>query len=358
MTGRWTVEPVPALRGYTVEWLEPGLTLLSRRNRLYRAAEPTGRRELVGEIPAPLWQRLSTRVRPAQRLLRFMVYNALPLSDDEIFVTFGKRVGVFSGGRFRELPGLRRPCRVLRRGCAVAGDGSVVWGEYIGNEERDSISVYRYEPGGERLETVHRFAAGEIRHVHGVYRDPHTDALWCLAGDLPEECRILRTDSRFSQREIVGQGDESWRAVSLLFTGDAIYYASDAEFRQNHIFRIDRRSGERTRVAEVDGPVYYSHAVGDDLFFATTAELCPSQREPQATLWNVTPAGRVDEVCSFRKDLARRRLTTMLFMPGTLHFPLGPGLGGESWLSGVGLRGLDHRTARLVRRPEGGTGPD
>lgn len=349
MTGEWKVEPAPELRGYVVEWLEAGRVLLSKRNRIYRASTPLGRRELVGTVAAPLWKRLVSRLRWGQRLLRFMAYNVLPLADDTVFITFGKQVGVIANRRYTGLEGMGRPCRVLRRGCALAPNGDVVWGEYVSNDSRGPIAVYRYVPGTGRAEIIHSFGANDVRHVHGIYRDPYTDTLWCVTGDRPTECRILRTDDMFETLETVGGGDETWRTVSLQFTSDAVYYASDAEFRTNEIYRLDRRTGDRTTVAQVDGPTYYSHAMDDDLFFATTAELCPSQDEPLATLWHVAPSGRVSSVCSFTKDLLRVPLAAKLFMFGTLHFPLGPGLGRETYISGVGLRGIDNQTVRLYR---------
>ncbi len=160
----------------------------------------------------------------------------------------------------------------------------------------------RYRIGADRAELLYVFEAGEIRHVHGVYRDPYADALWCLTGDRPEECRILRTEDQFYTFDIVGRGDETWRAVSLLFTPEAIYYGSDAEFSLNHIYRIDRQTGIRETVAEVDGPVYYSHAIGQDLFFAPTAELCPGQGSPVASLWHVVSPGTATRIFSFTKS--------------------------------------------------------
>lgn len=353
MSEEWKVEAVPALHGYAVEWLEPGRAFLSRKNRIYRATTPTGKRELVGTVTAPSWQRLVSGTRLGQRLLRFMAYNVVPFPDGTIFVTFAKQVGVFSGGSYRTLHGMSRPCRVLRRGCAPAPDGSVYWGEYISNENRGSITIYRYRPGTERAEVVHAFEPGEVRHVHGIYTDPYTNALWCVVGDRPHECRILRTHDGFKTLETIGQGDETWRTVSLLFTRDAVYYASDAEFRANQIYRLDRRTGKRETLGEVDGPVFYSLAMGEDLFFASTAELCPSQEKPQATLWHVVPSGEVKPVFSRRKDLFRLHAMTVLFMMGTLHFPAGPGLDGETYISGVGLQGLDNRTVRLRRGRDG-----
>ena len=346
----WLMAIVPELRGYTIEWIEPDLVLLSRKNRIYRAATPTGKRELVGKISAQWWKRAAAQMRLGQRLFRFMVYNIIPLSNDTLFVTFGKQLGIISEGAYYPLYGIVRPYRVLRGGCALARDGAIYSGEYIPNSERDSIRVYRYIPGAESVEVVYTFPQGRIRHVHGIYTDPYTDTLWCATGDLTHECKIIRTADGFRSLEIIGEGDETWRAVSLVFTQNAIFYASDAEFHSNFIYRLDRRTGERTELAEIDGPVYYSRGLDDNLFFGVTAELCPSQKGTSATLWHVDPAGNVNPVFSADKDLIHSPLWSKLFMHGTLHFPSGGGLDGETYIHGVGLRGIENQTLRLYRR--------
>lgn len=333
------VRPVAGLDGCTVEWAEPGRVLLSRRERLYQAADPGAPRTEVGRFPAPLWKRALTRLRPAQRALRFMFYNVLPLPDGSLFVTFGRQVAVMKDGVLRPLDGVERPFRVLRGGCALADDGCVYFGEYHLNPERAPVAVYRYRPGESRVEVAHRFTAGAVRHVHGVFRDPFGGALWCLSGDVGGECRVMRTADGFRSLDIVGTGDESWRAVSIQFQRDAVYYAMDAEFTQNFIFRIDRATGAREQVAAVEGPVYYSASAGGRLYFAVSAELCPSQQGDFAALWEVGDGVKPRRVATFRKD----RLGVRHFMPGTLDFPAGPGLPGRLLFRTTALEG-DNRT--------------
>src|SRR5207247_9039815 len=132
--------------------------------------------------------------------------------------------------------------------------------------------------------------------------------------------------------EVIGGGNETRRCVILLFTDESLYYATDAEFRQNSIYRMDRKSGARLVVQEVDGPVYYSASVRNDLFFAVAAELCPSQTSPSTTLWNIEPAGVCTQIASFRKD----SLPVKFFLAGNLSFPQGPGLPGQLLFHGVG----------------------
>jgi len=307
------------LGSYTVEWAEAGRYLLSLREELFQAdsLEPPFLR--LGAFPAPAWKRVLARFRLAQRALRFMYFNVLPLRDGSIFLTFAKSIGVCRDGRISELAGLQRPCRILRSGAALATDGTVYFGEYLLNRQRGEMRVYRYVPGDDRVEVVHVFPRSTVRHIHGIFVDPYDGALWCLTGDTGDECRILRTTDGFRTLETIGGGDETWRTVSMLFSPRAFYYAMDAEFRQNYIYRVDRVSGERERLAAVGGPVYYSCAAGSQYFFAVTAELCPSQEGRSAELWCVGDDGRCELAMTLEKD----RFSPRYFMPGTIDFPRG-----------------------------------
>jgi hypothetical protein len=340
----WTVEEVPELQGYTVEWAEDGDYFLSRRNVLYRSPDLDPPFEKIAAINAPGWKSIVSNVRLAQRLLRFMVTNVVPLDNGEIFVTFDKSVGVIRNGRYRELEGLARPCRVLRSACAVDGKGEVYFGEYLANDERGPMRIYRYKPGSNELQVPYFFPAGSIKHIHGIYADNKTDSLVCLTGDKESECRMIRTFDGFDTVETIGEGDETWRAVSILFDDHAMYYGMDAEFRSNHVYRLDRETGEKKSLGEVSGTVFYSKQLGEDLFFATTAENAPSQKENVASIWNVSADGELNEVVKFQKDSWHGTL----FMFGTIHFPYANKLPDELYFSLVGVK-EDNRTFRLVR---------
>lgn len=340
----WVVSEVPRLRGYAVEWLDANAMWVSRRQCVYRVHDD-GLPQRVGAIPVPWWEGATSRVRLAQRLLRAMVYNVVPLVDGSLFVTYGKQVALLRDGRFVPLRGLVRPCRVLRGGVAVDGDGAVYFGEYLTNRERSAMRVYRYRPGAAALEVVHEFTAGGVRHIHGVYRDPFDDALWCLTGDFGAECRILRTHDGFGSLQSIGGGDESWRCVSLCFTPEHLYYATDAEFERNRLYRWGRATHEREVIGELDGPTYYTHACGADLFFGVTAELCPSQVGRAAALWHLTAAGKLECLAALEKD----RWPVSLFLPGTLHFPSGEGRPDEFYFHAVSLRSADNRTFSVRR---------
>ncbi len=331
----WKVEQIPNLTGYTVEWAEPGTYYLSKRNWIFHSSNLEPPFRLVGTVDAPLWKELASNFRPAQRLLRFFVYNVIRLNKDELFITFDKAVGVIKNGKYHTLQGLVRPCRVLRAGCAVDANGDVYFGEYLANDERGEMRIYRYPNGGDRLEVVYTFPAGSIRHIHGLYFDRFSGAVYCLTGDKAEECQVLKSSNGFTTVETVGSGDESWRAVSVLFDENHFTYGTDAEFRDNKIYRVDRETLRRENLGEVNGTVFYSKSMGDDLFFTTTAENAPSQKENVAALWHVDPDGTSESLVKFEKDGWHGGL----FMFGTIHFPYYNAADDRLFFNIVGVKG-------------------
>jgi hypothetical protein len=339
----WHAREIPELRGYTVEWAEQGSYILSRQNRLFLSPDLRPPFSPLTKIDAPAWRKVAAKFRLGQRLLRFMVTNVLPLANGDLFVTFDRAVGIVRRGRYTPLPGLVRPCRVLRGAAAVDGSGDVFFGEYLANAEHGEMRVYRFDAAAGRLEPVHVFAPGTIRHVHGLYHDPATNAIYCLTGDNAAECRMLRSTDGCRSFETVGAGDESWRAVSMLFDDDSIYYGTDAEFRENQIYQLDRQTSERSVMGEVSGTVFYSKRMGDDLFFTTTAEAAPSQKENVAAVWHIGPHGTLTEVARFAKD----RWHKGLFMFGTIHFPNMARGHDRLFFHLVGVEG-DNRTFELI----------
>ena len=338
----WSLAEVRPLRGYSVEWAEPGELILARRNELFRARQLAPPFESLGRVGAPATRALASRVRWLQRALRFTFYNVLKLPDGRLFYTFDRNMGVWRNGRYEPLAGVVRPTRVLRGACALDAVGDVYFGEYIGNPDRHEIHIYRLPLGETRLEIVHTFEPGAVRHVHGVYADPLGGGLWCVTGDRQGECRMLRSHDGFRTIESVGGGDETWRCVSLLFTARGAYYGSDAEFIPNRLYFVDRHTHERTQLSEIDGPVYYSRGLGDDLYFGVTAELCPSQPGRNGSLWHVRDGQQGHRVLSIAKDF----LPVRFFQAGTWQFAKGPGWGSELLVHLMGLKG-DNRTFAL-----------
>lgn len=313
----WQIEKLSELKGYTIEYAEQGNFILSKSNCIFHSKNLHKPFKKISELKAPFWKKLSSKFRLAQRLLRFMVTNVIPLKNGDLFVTFDKSVGIIRNGKFENLKGLERPCRVLRSACAVNNEGEIFFGEYLNNQERGKMWIYRYQPGTVSLEKVYAFGENEIRHIHGLYFDKFTGSIFCLTGDVERECRIIKTKDKFGSIETIGEGDESWRAVSVLFSEDSFYYGTDAEFQENKIYKVERSGSKRKEIGKVSGTVFYSKRLGNDLFFTTTAENAPSQKKNVAAVWHVDESENCNELIKFQKD----RFNKTLFMFGTIHFP-------------------------------------
>src|SRR5579863_6057188 len=343
MTVSWRAAPIPELSGFTVEWAAPGDYILSRRHVLYQAHTLEPPFVELGQVPMASHLRAAVRLDPVRRALRLMFYNVVRVAPDRVFATFDSSVMLVTLEQNKPVAGLERTFRVLRGGCAVTADGSVWFGEYVIERGFAPLRIYRLAPMSERAEIVHVFPEGFARHIHGLYTDPFDGSLWCLTGDANEHAKILRSSDGSESFATVGAGDQSWRAVSIQFRRDAIYYGTDAHRSPNGIYRIDRRTGERTQVAALDGPVYYSHPVGEDLFFGVTAE----QPGTSARLWHLDGDDRCVLLASFAKD----KLPVREFLPGTLSFPSGPSDSRACYFSGVALSGIRHTSFRCVPEP-------
>lgn len=340
----WQVEHIPELTGYTVEWAEQGNYFLSRRNVLYHSRDLQPPFKKFAVIDAPFWKTAASVFRLAQRMLRFQITNVIPLENGDVFVTFDRSVGLVRRGEYQKLNGLIRPCRVLRSACAVDEKGDIFFGEYLANMERGEIRIYKYNTGSDALEVAYTFPERSIKHVHGIYFDKFTNSLFCLTGDDVNECQILQTFDEFQTVNVIGKGDETWRAVSMLFSKKYVYYGMDAEFRANHIYKFDRQTGERSSLGEVNGTIFYSKQIGHDQFFTTTAENAPSQIENVAALWQADKNGVCTKLISYEKDSWHKSL----FQFGTIHFPYVNRLNDALYFHLVGVKG-DNQTFRLVR---------
>ncbi|MCS6874376.1 MAG: hypothetical protein N2Z23_03055 [Pyrinomonadaceae bacterium] len=341
MDQAFKIEEVKNLRGYAVEWANSDELIVSRRNVIYKFSIPNGQIKKIVSVKAPLWKELFSRTRIFQRLLRFMITNVVCLKNGDFFVTFDKSVGIIRNETYFEIP-LERPCRVLRSACALDEQENIFFGEYLSNPSRESVRIYRYSPREDSIEVVYDFPSGSIRHVHGIYFDDFSGRMFCLTGDKAEECRILSFSSDFRDFDVIGEGDETWRAVSIVFDKDAFYYGTDAEFRKNYIYKVERSTGEREVLCEVDGTVYYSKRLGEWIFFTTTAENAPSQKENVASIWGInTQTNECKKLLTFRKDF----WNGTLFMFGTIHFPFS--IKRELYFHLVALRG-DGKTFKVV----------
>ena len=344
----FSLTSIPRLKGYVCEWMEEDNYIFSLRNKLYHSHSITSPLNYIGSIPEPFFKSFFYRFSLIRRLLRKSFYNVLPLKNGVYFVSYGRQLGLIKDKEYIPFTSIDKPFRVLRSAAAVDARGNIFFGEYTSNDDRMPVKIYRYSQDDNKLKIVHEFEAGSIRHIHGIYYDEYSKLLWCLCGDVGNENRILSSSDEFKTISMIGGGDESWRAVSVLFTEKYAYYSMDAEYADNFIIRVDKADCSRKKIGKINGPVYYSYKHDNKLFFAVTAELCPSQSDKYASLYTVDSNDKMERVLDIKKDF----FSVKYFLPGAFYFPAGPGVANKMLINTVALRHKNSNSFSLNNNSE------
>ena len=239
--------------------------------------------------------------------------------------------------------GTLRQCRnVLHRAVAVTARG-IYMGEYGRNPRRRPVPIHRSRDGGRSWEVAYEFAAGSIRHVHGIFADPYSDRLWIPTGDRVGECYLVSADHDFGDVVRYGDGSQAWRAVTLFFEPERIVWAMDSESETSYLQVFDRRTRALTRGHAFPGPVWYGKRLaGGTALVQTTVEIGAGVRRRQACVFASTDLLDWREVARFDKDAWPPRWCRF----GVVAFADGCQTPEDFVLFGDALKGLDGRAYR------------
>lgn len=296
--------------------------------------------EQVAQFNAPLWRKLTSRLPLSARLCRdgFHALTVLP-SGDLVGAVPGAIVTLQHGQHdFRVSHRIVQGTRPLHI-CSTP-DGRCFWGEYFDNPHRDQVHIYASSDGGCTWDIAYTFAHGAIRHIHNIVYDRLDDCLWILTGDNRAECRILRASCDLRTVEVVLAGTQQARAVALVPTRDALYFASDTPFETNYVYRMDR-AGNITRLAALSSSSIYGCSVGNSLFFSTMVEPSTVNRDPHVRIFGSTDGERWQPLLSWQKD----RLPAGLFQYGNALFADGENTSNYLAISTVAVSGADLETS-------------
>jgi hypothetical protein len=254
-----------------------------------------------------------------ERILRLGVHSLHVNADLEMIIVVRKRVLRYDllARRFTHSFDIFRGKRFLFL-CLGAG-GDLLFGEYFSNKNRQSVRIYRSSDGGRSFEIAHEFPPGTIRHVHGVFHDPFTDALWITTGDTDAESGIWVTQDNFKSLERKVGGNQQTRAVQILFTATHVYFGSDTPLEKNFIYRLHKETGAVERLQEVESSIFWGCKVGDCLFFSTAAEPSRLNTSRYVYIWGSQNGKKWKRIAGFRKDIWPMKL----FQYGQIFFPSG-----------------------------------
>lgn len=278
--------------------------------------------EKTGRVRTNIINSFLSRLAVFKRLARLDIHNLYVLRSGTI-LTFADSCifrSTDNGNNFIRVHSFPKRTKPLPSGVCEDGSGQAYYGEYFLNSERkDEVGIYRSGDDGLTWKLVYSFPPGKIRHVHAVQYDAFSDSVWVTTGDEDEECSIGYSKNSLETLEIISSGSQEWRAVSLMFTDKHVWWGTDTQRIQSSFCRWDRHSRKMSKICPVDGPVYYSSVLGDNIMIAaTTVEGGEREWDDRAHLWLYNKKDGWKSLQSWKKDRLPK-----LFQFGTIHIAKG-----------------------------------
>jgi hypothetical protein len=273
---------------------------------LYRNKDGETSFNKVIDLRAPLVMRVLGKSRLFTRALRLGVRSLRKLRSGTILVVANRKLLRLKGSKLEVVCSFRKGLGPLREGWCEDDEGSCYLAEYFLNNKRNSVSdLLKSSDDGQSWRVIR--SLDNIRHIHCVQYDPFGKRIWLGTGDREDESSISFSEDRGESWNEIGSGDQMFRAVSLLFTEDYVYWGTDAPTRQNYIYRYGRDGGQIERLTAVDGPVHYSTILGNGIkLFATAAEGNSEGKNPEwdrkAHVWASQDGTHWEDIASWEKD--------------------------------------------------------
>lgn len=352
MSNKNFIENFDLFKSNGVFFSDKKILIYSLYNKVFQFDKLTNKSKYLGCVRVSWFDNMFKYFRFYQRLRRLVFYNIIPIPNNRFFLNFSNKIGLLNEkGKFIPLDGISSRFKILNNGLCQ-DESYIYFGEYLSNNNRNrDINIYRFSKTKLTYEVIFKFPAGKIRHIHGIYKDPFSKHFYVLTGDLPNECGIYVSRDEFKSIELLGGGDETWRAVSIIFTEDLIYYGTDSEFIPNNVYLINKSNLKRKKLGELSGPVYYSVLYKKNPLFFITAELCPSQKDEFFKIIQFEN-GKLKTKCKILKDLNYQKYLTRIFvktfMPGNMHLSFHNDKNIEElFLYGIALKNADNKIFKL-----------
>lgn len=196
-------------------------------------------------------------------------------------------------------------------------NGVLYFGEYFNNLNREAVIIYKSEDAGDSWLAAFTFPAGEINHIHGIYKDPYSSKIWVLTGDREKECMIGYTEDGFETFTEFLRGRQEYRSCVMFFYPDDLIVATDSQYITNKIYSINRVTKAITPLQEVAGSVIYGGQMGRCSYVSTTVEPSAVNKSTSSELWISTDGLCWNKIYEQEKD----KLSPALFQFGTIRFP-------------------------------------
>lgn len=271
------------------------------------------------------FERFISAFRLSRQLLRVGIHHLIPLVDGGFLVVLKKKViKVSINCSIENIFIAFKGNKPAHRGMCVTPAGTVFFGEYTLNMDRkNTSSLFRSNDNGKTFKCIKTFQGDEIRHIHFIQWDVYGKCLWLGTGDRDAESKLFRSYDNGDSFELVGEGNQLWRAVGVSFTVDALFWGtdagSDAGDHQNYIIRMDRRTLKIEKIRMVEGPCHGNAVLADGTVYVSTGiEGGKNEKDCYAHIWKCEKSGTVKEILKFKKDIYPN-----IVQYGVVRFPMG-----------------------------------
>lgn len=320
---KFDIEPI--VKGI-INYSDKNRIIYSRGKTIYERSHKGITREIVS-LHKNIFDHIFCKSQLYQRLTRSHIQHVLPLKENRLLAFVSGHI------YFIDMENQTIIASSSLRGSqplhiAKFGD-TVYYGEYIRSSSKPPIYLLRSNPPYTKWKEVKKF--DNIRHIHGVFSDPYDESLWITTGDEDEECWIINLSRENYEVRFMMGGSQTYRAVTLLFSEDYIYYGTDTPKEKNYIYRFKRGTSVLEQLEEVGSSVFFGVKVNNNLYFSTGCEPGKFNREDAVELWESRGGTEWKKRMTFKKDLWHNKL----FRYGLIFFPAGPGDEKHLWFSSI-----------------------
>ena len=248
----------------------------------------------------------------------------------------------------------------------IAEDGTVFYGEYSWNTNRDAVGIYSRENG--KWMQYCAFPKHSVRHIHSIMDDPIRNCLWVFTGDADQESGIWMIDKSTREIKPFLVGAQTYRACYGFINETDIVYATDTPLQENAIYKVNIQTKSVTKLYDMPGPCIYGKTYEEQGLkyhcFATSVEpdaslkgmryrltykLGKGVKDRQSHIIMVCDDGCCTEVFKGKKDI----LPMWLFQFGNIQFPDAAMKDGKIMITPTAIKKMDGSTFELAIKNRG-----
>ena len=160
---------------------------------------------------------------------------------------------------------------IRNEGIIDNGDNNILWGEYYRNPNLDKVRIFQSANNMSSWQVAYEFQPGQIRHIHAIQKDPYSDKLWLCTGDIDGQQMIAYSENKFKSIKIIGNGNAKFRACQLVFTKEALFWATDTDIDSiSGLYRLDRNTLKIEKLYNTEGAVFFGTRLANGTIVMST----------------------------------------------------------------------------------------